>query len=111
MKPSLLLFRFEDGDLDSTTLIDTNLRKMQRLRHSTDKTERRKSRRFTTGSNSGHPTSLDTSTNDNGNYSTLLSPPSNPIDEDSSSSTNSTEFNGGVFAEKKRKYHQFPIKR
>lgn len=79
---------------------------MQRLRNSTDKTERRKSRRFSTGTVSDHSANLKTNSNNSTvNFNNLSSPPSIPIDEDSSSSANSTEFNGSVFAEKKRNYH------
>lgn len=98
------MYRFEDGDHDSTTLMDTNSRKMQRFRYSTDNAERRKSRRFSTGTVTSPSTNLKIPVDDSSNFRNFISSPlSNNIDEDSSSSTNSTEFNGVIFVEKKRK--------
>ncbi|KAI8126453.1 FH1/FH2 domain-containing protein 3 [Lucilia cuprina] len=88
------VLKFEDGESDGTRLPDNTLRKTQRFRSSTDTAERRKSRRHSTGTSPGNinkvlPTHM------------RLTPTQPALDEDSSSSTNSAEFSGGVFAEKK----------
>ncbi|XP_065361079.1 uncharacterized protein Fhos [Calliphora vicina] len=88
------VLKFEDGESDGTRLPDNTLRKTQRFRSSTDTAERRKSRRHSTGTSPGSinkvlPTHM------------RLTPTQPALDEDSSSSTNSAEFSGGVFAEKK----------
>lgn len=88
--------------------MDTNFRKMQRMRYSTDNAERRKSRRFSTGTVTSSSINMKTSVDEGGNFSNFISSPlSNNIDEDSSSSTNSIEFKNVIFVEKKRKHILF----
>ncbi|XP_075159456.1 formin homology 2 domain containing isoform X5 [Haematobia irritans] len=87
------VLKFEDGESDGLRLPDNTLRKTQRFRNSTDTAERRKSRRHSTGTSPGNinkvlPTNA------------RLTPTQPALDEDSSSSTNSTEFSNGVFVDK-----------
>ncbi|SPP77368.1 blast:FH1/FH2 domain-containing protein 3 [Drosophila guanche] len=89
------VLKFEDGESDGQRLPQNSMRKTQRYRPGTNTTERRKSRRHSTD-NSPVPITKVLPT-------TLLrmTPTQGTLDEDSSGSTNSTEFSGGLFNEKK----------
>ncbi|XP_015044143.2 uncharacterized protein Fhos isoform X3 [Drosophila pseudoobscura] len=89
------VLKFEDGESDGQRLPQNSMRKTQRYRPGSNTTERRKSRRHSTD-NSPAPITKVLAT-------TLLrmTPTQGTLDEDSSGSTNSTEFSGGLFNEKK----------
>lgn len=85
------VLKFEDGETDGIQIPDKSIRKTLRLRN-TDSTERRKSRRHSTGTSP--------SMSQNVSSPKRYTPPDQAVlDEDSSSSNNSNEFNGGVFRE------------
>ncbi|XP_034482437.1 uncharacterized protein LOC117787915 isoform X2 [Drosophila innubila] len=90
------VLKFEDGESDGQRLPQNSMRKTQRHRPGTGTTERRKSRRHSTDNS---PASLSKVL-----PTTVLrmTPTQATLDEDDSSgSTNSTEFSGGLFQEKK----------
>lgn len=93
---TILLFRFEDGESDGQRLPQNSMRKTQRYRPGANTTERRKSRRHSTDNSPASLTKVLPTT------VLRMTPTQATVDEDSSGSTNSTEFSGGLFNEKKR---------
>ncbi|XP_032593216.1 FH1/FH2 domain-containing protein 3 isoform X3 [Drosophila grimshawi] len=90
------VLKFEDGESDGQRLPQNSMRKTQRHRPGANTTERRKSRRHSTDNSPAPLTKvLPTSV-------LRTTPVQATLDEDDSSgSTNSTEFSSGIFQEKK----------
>ncbi|XP_032573213.1 uncharacterized protein LOC6604935 isoform X2 [Drosophila sechellia] len=89
------VLKFEDGESDGQRLPQNSMRKTQRYRPGTNTTERRKSRRHSTDNSPASLTKVLPTT------VLRMTPTQATVDEDSSGSTNSTEFSGGLFNEKK----------
>ncbi|XP_016934155.2 uncharacterized protein Fhos isoform X4 [Drosophila suzukii] len=89
------VLKFEDGESDGQRLPQNSMRKTQRYRPGTNTTERRKSRRHSTDNSPAPLTKVLPTT------VLRMTPTQATVDEDSSGSTNSTEFSGGLFNEKK----------
>ncbi|KRK00955.1 uncharacterized protein LOC6532659 isoform X4 [Drosophila yakuba] len=89
------VLKFEDGESDGQRLPQNSMRKTQRYRPGTNTTERRKSRRHSTDNSPAPLTKVLPTT------VLRMTPTPATVDEDSSGSTNSTEFSGGLFTEKK----------
>ncbi|XP_041673623.1 uncharacterized protein LOC121529745 isoform X3 [Drosophila eugracilis] len=89
------VLKFEDGESDGQRLPQNSMRKTQRYRPGTNTTERRKSRRHSTDNSPAPITKVLPTT------VLRMTPTQATVDEDSSGSTNSTEFSGGLFNEKK----------
>ncbi|XP_017862094.1 PREDICTED: uncharacterized protein LOC108613262 isoform X4 [Drosophila arizonae] len=90
------VLKFEDGESDGQRLPQNSMRKTQRYRPGASTTERRKSRRHSTD-NSPAPLTKVLPT-----QVLRMTPTQATVDEDDSSgSTNSTEFSNGIFQEKK----------
>ncbi|XP_043650592.1 uncharacterized protein LOC122618304 isoform X2 [Drosophila teissieri] len=89
------VLKFEDGESDGQRLPQNSMRKTQRYRPGTNTTERRKSRRHSTDNSPAPLTKVLPTT------VLRMTPTQATVDEDSSGSTNSTEFSGGLFTEKK----------
>ncbi|GAB0099802.1 uncharacterized protein DMENIID0001_156890 [Sergentomyia squamirostris] len=83
------VLKFEDGETDGIRIPDNSVRKTLRYR-ATDSTERRKSRRHSTGNTPATVAPPPPIPPHPHNYTM---PPAQTVDEDSSSSQNSTEFN------------------
>ncbi|XP_030373200.1 FH1/FH2 domain-containing protein 3-like isoform X1 [Scaptodrosophila lebanonensis] len=88
------VLKFEDGESDGQRLPENSVRKTQRFRPGSNTTERRKSRRHSSD-NSPVPLTKVLPT------PLRMTPTHATLDEDSSGSTNSTEFSSGLFQEKK----------
>lgn len=96
-----LYCRFEDGESDGQRPPQNSMRKTQRHRPGANTTERRKSRRHSTDNSPAPLTKVLPTT------VLRMTPTQATVDEDDSSgSTNSTEFGSGLFQEKKRKWEQ-----
>ncbi|XP_032310349.1 FH1/FH2 domain-containing protein 3 isoform X4 [Drosophila ananassae] len=89
------VLKFEDGESDGQRLPQNSMRKTQRYRPGSNTTERRKSRRHSTDNSPAPLTKVLPTT------VLRMTPTQGILDEDSSGSTNSTEFSGGLFSEKK----------
>ncbi|XP_043065030.1 uncharacterized protein LOC108096044 isoform X2 [Drosophila ficusphila] len=89
------VLKFEDGESDGQRLPQNSMRKTQRYRPGTNTAERRKSRRHSTDNSPAPLTKVLPTT------VLRMTPTQATVDEDSSGSTNSTEFSGGLFNEKK----------
>ncbi|XP_034110665.1 FH1/FH2 domain-containing protein 3 isoform X3 [Drosophila albomicans] len=90
------VLKFEDGESDGQRLPQNSMRKTQRNRPGTGTAERRKSRRHSTDNSPAPLTKVLPTT------VLRMTPTQATLDEDDSSgSTNSTEFSGGLFQEKK----------
>ncbi|XP_030572749.1 uncharacterized protein LOC115771272 isoform X2 [Drosophila novamexicana] len=90
------VLKFEDGESDGQRLPQNSLRKTQRCRPGSGTTERRKSRRHSTDNSPAPLTKVLPTT------VLRMTPTQATLDEDDSSgSTNSTEFGSGIFQDKK----------